>query len=278
MEGAVRFELSFERRPVAGWRWGDSGPAVILVHGWGGRASQLRHFVAPLRASGYRVLAFDAPGHGASPGSELSLPRFARVLSQVASELGPIDALVAHSFGAAASAAAMADGLKPARAVFIGPPSNELRWFDFFSEELALSAPTKRLAKAAIEARVGAAFEDFSAEAMGSRIDVPLLVLHDRLDREVPWEDGERIARVFPGARLLTTTGLGHRRILRSAQVIESVVSFLAGRTPVEPLATGCGRCGAPLLETWGAESELCMSCELSAELANRDLRREAIA
>jgi len=278
MESATRFELTFERRPIAGWQWGDRGPTVLLVHGWGGRASQLRHFVAPLRASGYRVLTFDAPGHGASPGNELSLPTFARALCQVATEQGPVEALVAHSFGAAASAVAIADGLKPARAVFIGPPSNELRWFELFSEELALSAATRQLAKSAIEARVGARFEHFSAEALGKRVDVPLLVLHDRLDREVPWEDGERIARTVPGAALVTTTGLGHRRILRSAQVIESVLKFLAGGAPAEELATGCRRCGAALVETWAAESELCMSCELSAELAHRELRWDEAA
>ncbi len=273
MSKASRFEVSFERRPVAGFRWGERGPLVLLVHGWGGRASQLRHFVSPLRERGYRVLAFDAPGHGASPGSELSLPTFAGVLGRVAAEFGPVEAVVAHSFGAAASAVAIAEGLKPARAVFIGPPSNELRWFNLFSEHLALSPPIKLSAKAAIEQRVGAAFEQFSAEALGPRVDVPLLVLHDRLDREVPWEDGERIALAAPRATLVTTSGLGHRRILRSAQVIESVVGFLGGGVPRPEIATGCRRCGAPLLETWGADSELCMSCELVTELSNRDLR-----
>ncbi len=273
MSRAKSFELSFEHKPVAGFRWGERGPLVLLVHGWGGRASQLRHFVEPLCERGYRVLAFDAPGHGASPGSELTLPKFAGILGRVAAEFGPIDGVVAHSFGAAASAVAIAEGLKPARAVFIGPPSNELRWFNLFSEQLALSPPIRLSTKAAIEERLGAPFEYFSAEALGPRVDVPLLVLHDRLDREVPWEDGERIARAAPRASLVTTSGLGHRRILRSAPVIESVIGFLDGGVPRQELATGCERCGAALLETWTPGSELCMSCELATDLYSRDLR-----
>ncbi|MCH2000159.1 alpha/beta hydrolase, partial [Achromobacter xylosoxidans] len=36
--------------------WGDSGPRVLLVHGWGGDAAQMTAYVEPLRqhaASGF---------------------------------------------------------------------------------------------------------------------------------------------------------------------------------------------------------------------------------
>ena len=49
----------------------------------------------------------------------------------------------------------------------------------------------------------------------------PTLVIHDRDDKEVRWEDGAAIAGAWPGARLETTTGLGHRRILRDPVVIQ---------------------------------------------------------
>jgi pimeloyl-ACP methyl ester carboxylesterase len=278
MASAERFELRFEGLRLAGYDWQGTAPAVLLVHGWGGRASQMRHFVEPLRARGHRVVSFDAPGHGESQGSELSLPTFARALQCLAREVGALHAIIAHSFGAAASAVALAEGLSAERAVFLGPPSNELRWFERFGEYLGLSAAAREAAKAAIERRVGAPFSRFSAESLGPAVTLPLLVLHDRLDREVPYEDGVRIASATPGAVLQTTQGLGHRRILRDARVIGSVMSFLAGWKPESELSTGCGRCGAPLSETWGAHSELCMNCELNAELIDRALRWDASA
>jgi pimeloyl-ACP methyl ester carboxylesterase len=47
----------------------------------------------------------------------------------------------------------------------------------------------------------------------------PLLIFHDRRDAKVPLGDGRAIAAAWPGARLVTTQGLGHHRILRSAEV-----------------------------------------------------------
>src|SRR5687768_10404331 len=46
--------------------WGR-GPVVYLLHGWGGRSSQWSSFVEPLARAGLTAVAFDAPGHGASP-------------------------------------------------------------------------------------------------------------------------------------------------------------------------------------------------------------------
>src|SRR5262245_30745683 len=53
--------------------WG-AGPAVLLVHGWGGRGTQLGAFVEPLVADGFSVVAFDAPGHGESERGTVTIP------------------------------------------------------------------------------------------------------------------------------------------------------------------------------------------------------------
>ena len=54
------------------WRWGSrDAPAVLLVHGWGGNAAQMRAFVFPLLSAGYRVIAgtdFDDRLHGGMSG------------------------------------------------------------------------------------------------------------------------------------------------------------------------------------------------------------------
>src|SRR5690606_25377202 len=59
----------------------------------------------------------------------------------------------------------------------------------------------------------------------------PALVVHDLCDREVPWEEGERYARFWPGARLLSTHGLGHNRIVDDPAVIGTALAFLRGDT-----------------------------------------------
>jgi pimeloyl-ACP methyl ester carboxylesterase len=43
---------------------GGDGPLVVLVHGMTGNADRWQNSIDPLAAAGYRVLAFDLPGHG----------------------------------------------------------------------------------------------------------------------------------------------------------------------------------------------------------------------
>jgi hypothetical protein len=45
----------------------------------------------------------------------------------------------------------------------------------------------------------------------------------------MPWQEGEAVARAWPGAQFVRTTGLGHRRILRDPEVMARVTAFIAG-------------------------------------------------
>jgi pimeloyl-ACP methyl ester carboxylesterase len=66
----------------------------------------------------------------------------------------------------------------------------------------------------------------FEVEVFAPHIEVPVLVVHDTDDREVPYADGPRLAGLL-GARLLTTNGLGHRRILYAPEVVAAIVDFI---------------------------------------------------
>jgi pimeloyl-ACP methyl ester carboxylesterase len=217
-----------------GWQWGD-GPPVLLLHGWEGRASQLGAFVAPLVTAGHRVLAFDAPAHGSSPGTQASLFDFARVVEEADRHFGPLHAVVAHSFGAPGAMLAMAAGVRPRAAVFIAPPIALENGTRIFARVLGLSEDVRTRMKARLEARLGRTFAEIEATRVAPRMTAPLLLVHDRRDREVPWEAGARLAGAWPGAILHTTDGLGHHRILRDEQVIARAVRFIAGLAPELP-------------------------------------------
>src|SRR5215813_10059116 len=82
-------------RHIATWRWGaHDAPAVILAHGWGGYAAQMRAFVYPLLSAGYQVIAYDQPAHGVSEGKLTGLPDFADVLAEVAWHHGGVEGIV----------------------------------------------------------------------------------------------------------------------------------------------------------------------------------------
>jgi pimeloyl-ACP methyl ester carboxylesterase len=228
-QGQQRFlELCGER--VAVWSWGE-GPRVLLVHGWSGYGGQLTAFVAPLVAAGFSVVTFDAPGHGLSSGRFSSLPDMARIIRAVAKATGGPHALVAHSFGAAASALAMRDGLSVERAVFLSPPADPRKAVAFFAKELALPRRVLTRMVERLEARVGK-LEDFVVPDFAPSLKTPVRIFHDVGDEEVRLEAGEAIARAWPGATLVRTQGLGHYRILYTPAVVSEAVGFIAESRP----------------------------------------------
>jgi len=221
-------------RHIATWRWGSSeAPAVLLVHGWGGRATQMRRFVFHLAAAGYRVIAYDQPAHGLSDGRLTGLPDFADVLAEVARHHGNVRAVIAHSLGGPATAIALARGLAAERAVLISPPSDLVGYSRRFARWLAIPERVRRAMQAAIEERFGVRWSDLEVARIAPRLRAGALVIHDRQDTQVPWQQGAALAQHWPGARLLTTRGLGHGRILEDDQVARAAVDFITGRSAV---------------------------------------------
>jgi pimeloyl-ACP methyl ester carboxylesterase len=253
------FSVPLEGASLAAWSWG-SGPCVVLVHGWGGRASQMRAFVPPLVAAGYRVVAFDAPAHGASPGRSTSLPAFARALDAVV-RATQARAAIAHSMGGAATLLALGRGLPLSRAVVLAAPSDAEKIWEGYADALGLGPVVSGEARRILEGRVGTGFRSIGAAGVGPRVEAGVLVIHDLEDREIPWESGDEIAHAVAGARLETTRGLGHRRILRDPAVLAHAVAFL--EEDVSPAR--CENCARPLGAA-GTES-VCGDCLLGAEL-----------
>ena len=231
------FQVRVHGGRVAGETWG-AGPPVYLVHGWGGWHWQLDGFVVPLVEAGHRVVAFDAPSHGASdPGPEgpgrSTILELADALAAVVAANGPAHAVVAHSLGATAAAFAIRRGLPVERAAFVAPMADPLPYTRTFAGRLGFGERVRTRLVGRIERRVGKPLSAFDVPAMAGQVPTPpLLLVHDRLDAETGWSDSAAIAASWPQARLVTTSGLGHRRILRTPAVVREVVEFVA-----EPVA-----------------------------------------
>jgi pimeloyl-ACP methyl ester carboxylesterase len=69
--------------------------------------------------------------------------------------------------------------------------------------------------------------EDMRATALAPSMKTPLLVVHDRDDKEVPVRVGQGIAEAWPNAELVLTEGLGHQRILHDEDATNFAVRFI---------------------------------------------------
>lgn len=219
---------------IKAWRWGH-GPTVLLVHGWEGRGSQLGSFVEPLVTAGLSVVAFDAPGHGDSPHARLYLTDLADTIADVATFVGPLHGIVAHSFGAAGVLlAGTRNGVTAPRNVFVSPNVIIDDAVHRFARIVGLDDTDRATLEERLADHTGVGVEALRLQNLvGDRVGQPALIIHDRDDREVDFEHGKRLAALWPNAKLHETTGLGHRRILRDADVVELATNLL--REGIEP-------------------------------------------
>ena len=239
-DGGEPFEVLAEGHVVRGTVWGDGldfarPPTVYLVHGWGGRGSQFGAMVEPLVDAGHRVVMFDAPLHGESPHGPAGPRRtngveFAQALDAVFCRFGPAEAVIAHSMGTIATYLALRYGwLGTERLVLVAPMVHVTGLLDQFQAALGFGPRSRRALERGIGTFVGVPVHDFDARLQSRHVDpVPTLVLTDRDDRQTPYDDVVSLADEL-GVPLVTTDGLGHRKILRDPTVIATVLEFLTG-------------------------------------------------
>jgi len=190
---------------------------VVLVHGWNGGSGDLAGFVGPPRDAGRRVVVVDLPAHRRSPGKRLTL----------AAAVDAVDAVIAHSFGVPATVLAAGRGAPLPRAVLMSGPVSMEPYLLRFERVLGLG-PSVR---AAMRARIRRVLDDGGLETMelaavAPRLAGRALIIHDRADREVPFMSAQALHRAWPGAELMATEGLGHRRLLSDPGVLERAVRF----------------------------------------------------
>jgi pimeloyl-ACP methyl ester carboxylesterase len=224
---AERFTVQVSGQPVVGYAWGR-GPVVFMVHGWHGSAAHFVEFVQPLTEAGFRAVAFDAPAHGDSPGDRTTLPAIVDAMAALARQVGPIHALIAHSFGVMCATAALIEKhIDSGRVICISPPAHMESLFTSFADTLGLPPGVQGGFRARFERDFGAdVWSRFSPVNHAAALRIPALFFHDANDRSVPIEEAELLARRWSGARLVRTEKLGHRRILADASVIRQAVAF----------------------------------------------------
>jgi pimeloyl-ACP methyl ester carboxylesterase len=213
------------------WPAAQGAPRALLTHGWAGAARQLVRLANALAGAGWDVTAIDHVAHGASPGKRSNLPMFVQVIDYAAQHLGPLDVVVGHSMGAGAAAIALARGLAAQRFVSIASPTSFATVLAGFTRWLKLPDAVCAGTQAVLEARTGMRFAAMEARHNAPRLKLPVLVVHDAQDKTVPYANTQLLMEVLPNARLITTQGLGHNRILIDAQVIAQIVAFAQEKT-----------------------------------------------
>lgn len=224
-ESAKKFTLS---GGIAAYEWGSAtGPLVVLVHGWSGRGTQMGAFAEPLVKRGYRAVALDGPAHGSSTGTQTNVGDYANFLIRAQKELGPYKAIIAHSFGAGCSVLAASRGLQVEKLILVAGPSRYEVVVGNYLNFIRISPFAQKYFLKSLAEKVGLTAKELNVGSIGNKLDIPTMIVHDKEDKEVRYAAALEIKEAWPHATLLTTSNLGHRRILKDPKVTQQVADFI---------------------------------------------------
>jgi len=230
IEHGNNYRVPFDGGELAVTTWGESGPAVLLMHGWGGARAQMTGFVNPLLSAGYRVVAYDQPAHGESDGKMTNILEISPTMDLITAKEGSFDAIIAHSFGTLITSYALVkrNFPPPSKLVYCGA-------FNRLLESLPRFQALANLPDEIIDGLRNMIYENFGRDVLDAivnetlvqHINIPALMFHDKSDNVTPVEDSRAIAQAWKNAKFIETDGLGHRGALQSKEIHEQVMAFL---------------------------------------------------
>lgn len=217
------------------WNMDKNRPHVLLLHGWGGRGTQLHSFVQALVSANFSVLAFDAYGHGLSGGNHTNVLQSVEIINRLTEIHGDFFAMIGHSFGAMTAVNAVSRGVNCSKIIGISPPTEFFGLLQVFSQHLGLSEKARMVLEKHVLTKYGInSLDEISITGLAPTMTLPCLIIHDKNDDRVPLSQSQKAVALWgvksngAGAKLHITEGLGHVRILNKPAVIKTSMSFLA--------------------------------------------------
>jgi pimeloyl-ACP methyl ester carboxylesterase len=232
IDSAKVSDFPFREFSIKLYEWGnDSDPIILLAHGWESRGTALRMFVKPLLEKGYKVVAFDAIGHGDSGGQRNNLSTNAKTIAAIIQHFGGVYGAIGHSFGCSSLVYTLQhvdNSLSVEKLILLAvPPKMTMIIGGLFKFLKAPESVQKAFYQNAIDI-YGRDISTVDTALAYSEVKVgQLLLIHDKEDDITPIYTAERIIENWDNARLLVTEGYGHFRIAKNPDVVKRIVSFI---------------------------------------------------
>jgi len=218
--------IIYKEKKVRTYSWIKGKKKVLLVHGWSGRGTQMSYMIESFIKQNYSIFSFDAPAHGESEGKRTHMYEFVESVGEMEKKFGNFDLIVGHSMGGVATLNAVKNGVKAPRITIIGTPNLIENIITDFCMNINFSDKMIPLIKKYIESRYNESMKSVSGEIVGNKIDIPILIIHDKNDIDVEYSEAETMNKKIYKSELFTTEKLGHRRVLADKSVVDKIISF----------------------------------------------------
>lgn len=219
-------ELSYDNLNIATYHWEGKNKTILLAHGWESNSSRWNYILEDLKAQDYNIIALDGPAHGKSGGKQFNAILYSEFINVVAKKFQP-EVVIGHSVGGMASVFCMYNHNLPfvKKMVLLGAPAH---FTGVFSRYKSMMGYNKRISNGLdniVLNRFGNPVDYFSAANFTKAIDAEGLIIHDKKDKIIPYEDGQLFANRYKNSELITTSGFGHG--LKDESLTPKIIDFI---------------------------------------------------
>jgi len=220
-------ELPKAKKDILVYENGNGTKKALLIHGWNGRGTQLFSIAKELTQSGYTVISFDAPGHGKASKNTSVMTEFMEAAFVLERKYDGFDIVIGHSLGGMTAINVLSRGFQARKAVIIGSGDIIQDIMDDFIKRIGLKPKIGIKLKELFEKTYNENIDNYTISNQIQKVKIPVLIIHDRNDLDVPYTAAEHIYSKAPNAELYLTEKLGHRKILGNGNVLQKIKEFI---------------------------------------------------
>lgn len=219
-------ELVYDELTIATYRWVGKNKTVLLAHGWESNASRWDYILKDFIAQDYNIVALDAPAHGRSGCKQFNSVLYSEYINKVAQKHQP-EVLIGHSVGGMASVFAMHNYQLPSikKMILLGAPAHFTGLYGRYKSMMGYNTKISKGLDHTVLKNFGQPIDYFSAATFCESIEAKGLIIHDKEDMIIPYEDAQLLAKRYKNSELISTTGFGHG--LKDASLTPQIIKFI---------------------------------------------------
>lgn len=211
--------------------WGNGKRKVLLTHGWASKALDFYELIIELqKIDDLEIIAFDAPGNGSSISEFSNLMLYADSVKSIALNYAQPDALIGHSLGGMANVIALqALGLKPHLLISIAPLIRLKENFGQSLDSVNIGTKDQDVFFSNFNKEFSVPADHFNlTELYQLSPDLDHLLAYDPADHIAPYAYLKEFLDKNPTIKAKSFEGIGHYKILKSADIIEDIVQRIS--------------------------------------------------
>ncbi|KJD35371.1 alpha/beta hydrolase [Tamlana sedimentorum] len=223
---ASQLKLEYKNHSIQTYNWPGTEKTILFAHGWESNSYRWKVLINKLQKFNYNLVALDGPAHGKSSGNKFNAILYSEFINVVANHYKP-NIIIGHSVGGMSSIFFQHNyQIKSLeKLVLLGAPSEFTKIFKGYVKMLNFNSKIEDGLNKMVEKRFDNETAYFSSANFTKKIETEGLIIHDKKDKVIGYDEAELIARNYKNSTLKTTEGFGHG--LKDDSIDDAIINFI---------------------------------------------------